>query len=107
MPNPPLDNTHPRQTTQAASPPTAQRMLASLARDFRRKATLFDDDVAFIMEVHSGASDAPGMDPDAELAALQQRYRVWKTAFKGKLAAAERALRSGKKARRGFKPFGR
>lgn len=92
---------------EAASPPTAQRMLASLARDFRRKATLFDDDVAFIMEVHSGASDAPGMDPDAELAALQQRYRVWKTAFKGKLAAAERALRSGKKARRGFKPFGR
>ncbi|KAK2080668.1 hypothetical protein QBZ16_000522 [Prototheca wickerhamii] len=76
---------------------------AALAREFGRKTTLLDDDAAFIGEVHAGLAEAPGMDAEAELAALHRRFDRWKSSFKQRLAALDKALKSSKKSASGRK----
>lgn len=89
--------------------PRGAQGVVSLGREFDRKTALFDDDATFIAEVARGEAEAPGMDAEAELATLTLRYRKWKSGFKQRLAAAEKALRaaSGRRSRRTFGPFGR
>jgi len=53
-----------------------------------RKATLFEDDAAFLVEVHEGRSQAPGMDPQLELQTLKMRFSDFKREFQGQLAQA-------------------
>lgn len=81
--------------------------VAALAGEFGRKTALLDDDASFIGEVHAGVSDAPGMDAEAELAALHRRFSKWKASYKQRLVALDKAFKSSKKAgRKTFLGFG-
>jgi len=44
---------------------------------------LFEDDAAFLVEVHEGRSQAPGMDPQLELQTLKMRFSDFKREFQG------------------------
>lgn len=56
--------------------------MSSLAAEFQRKSHLFEDDAAFISEVRRGESQAPGMNPDAELRLLKVRFHNFQKDFK-------------------------
>jgi hypothetical protein len=49
--------------------------VAALAAELDKKSGLFDDDAAFIREVHDGVSSAPAMDPDHEIIRLLRATR--------------------------------
>jgi hypothetical protein len=67
--------------------------VAALAAELDKKSGLFDDDAAFIREVHDGVSSAPAMDPDHEIARLLTRYKAWHHDFRGRLKETQRSLR--------------
>jgi len=54
----------------------------ALSFELERKASLFEDDAAFLVEVHQGRSQAPGMDPQLELQTLKLRFSDFKREFK-------------------------
>ena len=62
----------------------------ALGRELERKAALFDDDAAFLLEVHEGRSQAPGMDPHHELQTLQKRCSDFKKEFQARTSTCPR-----------------
>ncbi len=54
----------------------------ALEKELERKAALFEDDAAFLVEVHEGKSLAPGMDPHMELQTLKLRFSDFSREFK-------------------------
>lgn len=65
-----------------ASATAAQSYVGALSNELARKAALFEDDTAFVVEVQEGRSPAPGMDPASELKTLKARFAVFKRDFK-------------------------
>ena len=67
--------------------------VAALNAELEKKGSLFDDDAAFIKEVHEGVSYAPSMDPDFEIRRLLVRYKTWHREFKARLRSTQQSLR--------------
>ena len=67
---------------QEANAAAAQSYVDALSNELGRKAALFEDDAAFVVEVREGRSPAPGMDPTNELRTLKARFAVFKRDFK-------------------------
>ena len=67
--------------------------VAALGAEMDKKASLFDDDLAFIQEVHDGVSAAPNMDPYVEIDRLLYRYRSWHKDFKIRMKATQTTLK--------------
>lgn len=67
--------------------------VAALNAELDKKAALFDDDAAFICEVHEGVSAAPSMDPEAEIQRLLLRYKLWQKDFKTRLKSTQQSLK--------------
>lgn len=72
-----------------------QGAVAALNAELAKKGPLFNDDAAFIREVHEGVSLAPNMDPDYEIKRLLVRYKTWHRDFKNRLKATQASLRKG------------
>lgn len=87
----PLSRTASRVPSIGRAGPTGA--VAALSAELDKKAALFDDDAAFIREVHEGVSAAPSMDPDHEIQRLLQRYRAWQKDFKGRLKSTQQSLK--------------
>jgi len=91
----PRRHQHRRQHTPAVSfgraGPTGA--VAALSAELEKKSGVFDDDAAFIREVHEGVSAAPSMNPEAEIHRLLLRYKVWQKDFKGRLKATQVSLK--------------
>jgi hypothetical protein len=67
---------------RAATRERTKEYVHGLVTEFERKSRLFEDDAAFIAEVRSGRSVAPGMDPESELRTLKQRFDNFRKDFK-------------------------
>lgn len=67
--------------------------VAALDAEMEKKTALFDDDAAFISEVHDGISQAPNMDPHMEIERLLYRYKMWQKDFKMRLKATQSSLK--------------
>jgi hypothetical protein len=67
--------------------------VAALNAEMEKKSALFDDDAAFITEVHQGVSSAPSMDPHLEIERLMYRFKGWTKDFKGRLKATQVSLK--------------
>ena len=74
----------------------ANGAVAALQAELEKKAPLFDDDAAFIQEVHDGVSHAPKMDPDFEIERLLVRYKSWHRDFKARLKSTQQSLRKSR-----------
>eukprot|EP00889_Picochlorum_renovo_P005089 jgi/Picre1/32119/NNA_007467.t1 len=72
-----------------------QGAVAALNAELAKKGPIFNDDAAFIREVHEGVSLAPNMDPDYEIKRLLVRYKTWHRDFKNRLKATQASLRKG------------
>jgi len=80
-----------RQMSFGRAGPTGA--VAALNAELEKKGSLFDDDAAFIKEVHEGVSCAPSMDPDFEIRRLLVRYKTWHREFKARLRSTQQSLR--------------
>lgn len=65
-----------------ANSAAARKYVHALTHELERKAALFNDDAAFVVEVQEGCSQAPGMDPQRELKTLKTRFTAFKRDFK-------------------------
>ena len=67
--------------------------VAALNAEMEKKSALFDDDAAFISEVHQGISSAPTMDPHLEIERLLYKFKGWTKDFKGRIKATQVSLK--------------
>ena len=67
--------------------------VAALGAEMNKKSALFDDDAAFISEVHQGISQAPSMDPHNELERLMYRFKGWQKDFKNRMKETQQSLK--------------
>lgn len=67
--------------------------VAALNAEMEKKSALFDDDAAFIAEVHQGISSAPTMDPHVEIERLLYKFKGWTKDFKGRIKATQVSLK--------------
>ncbi|KAL3131410.1 hypothetical protein ABBQ38_007722 [Trebouxia sp. C0009 RCD-2024] len=72
----------PSSSSPRGTPHGESQFVSQLQGEFQQHMGAFDDDLAFIREVHAHQTLAAGMNPSLELQVLHKRFNSWKFDFK-------------------------